>query len=892
MPSATAKSANPRHRSRRSGEPKPPAENALAAAAGRLVDILLWLTIVMTTACFGGRTAIGQLVLAGLAVATAVVWSIQQLFRDNPSWRPTRTLWLWLAGVALALVQVWPLSAAWLDTLSPEHAQLLTLWGDRSSRLFPAWRTLSFNPSETVSGLVTFCSLALIFLVAVQRLQSEDDVERMLKGVACLGIGMAVFALLQYFFSNGLFFWVYRHPTVHTAQLTLGSFTNRNHFAQFLAATIGPILWWLTHEVSVRKTDHVGFGQPASQRVFTIALLTAGLAAVVFAGLLSLSRAGCASMAVALVLSLILLARCDQLPARIIPLVLGVSLAVGGAIYATHFQALSGRIDNLDADVRILIWNANLRLAARFPWFGTGIGTHLFTHPLEVDRIDDGKEFSHAESGYLQVASECGAAGAAIAALMILLCLNWCRQAYCLETNSRRTAAAAAIISSFAAHLLHAACDFFWYAPACMLVIALLAACACRLAQMARSRVLAVAEPICPRPRLAFVVSTCGLALLGHWMILTKLPGATAEPLRTAYLNLRHHGANEEFDDDYLEGKAQQERQEIALLFKAARANPHDVRAQLGAAAGYLELFEQQQKESESGMSLDQVRDAAVASEFASVDALQDWLDAAVGPNLKYLKAAQRLTRKAMRNCPLEGLGYIYLSRLDFLSDPQSRLAEPLRQQARTVRPFDALVDFEIGKAALLTGDLEKAIVRLKPAFQRSPVFRQEIASGMATAYTAEEFLEQFEPDWQGLKVVVAAFQSAGRDDELPLLRDEYAAASLEQARQLTGSPSEFAWLEALRMYQEAGQPHQVIAAAERALEDHPQCLAIHKLLGKVLLEVEDYAAAAREWEWVTLHAPDDAVSKRIAAFALREKLRRETAANGASGERRGVSPP
>jgi O-antigen ligase len=855
----------------------PEPESALAVATGHMTDGLLWITVLATTACFGGRTAVGQLVLAGLAVAAAMMWSLHQLFRTAPSWRPTRTLWLWLAGIGLTVAQIWPLTPGWLNWLSPEHAQLLTLWGSDSLGLFPDWNTLSFDPSETLSGLVTFCSYALVFLVAVQRLPSAEDVERMLKGIACLGIGLAVFALLQYFFSNGLFFWMYRHPTVHTAQVALGTFTNRNHFAQFLAVTVGPIVWWLMRTASAPAVTPVGFSGPASSKWFSISLLAAGLAAVLFAGMLSLSRAGCAAMAIALLMSLVLLARRGQLPERVIPLAFGITLAVGAAIYATRFQALSDRIDHVAANERLTIWAANLRLLSRFPWFGTGVGTHVFTHPLETDRIDDGKEFSHAESGYLQVASECGGAGIVLALLMIAQCLNWCRQAYGRNSPPQGMAAAAAILAGFTAHLLHAWVDFFWYAPACMLEMALLAACACRLAQMARCRALAVAEPVRTRPRLAFVLSTCGLAALGYWMIHVKLPGAAAEPHRVAYLTLRHHAASDPTMEE--EDKKHLERLEIAELLKAARANSRDARAQLTAAAAYLQLFEQRQAESENSMSLDQLRDAAIASEFASAAALEEWLSAAVGPHVKYLKAAQRAARKAMRICPLEGLGYIYLSRLDFLRDPQSRSEEPLRQQARTVRPFDALVDFEIGKAALMKGDLEGAIANLKPAFRRSPVFRKEIAAAMADSYTSTEFLEQFEPDWQGLGVVVASYQSAGREEELPLLRERYADASVLEAKRATGPPSEFAWLEAVRMYRDAGRPRQAIQAAESALEDHSQSLALHKQLGTLLMELGEYADAAREWQWVTAHAPDDAVAKRTAAHALREKLRQQTAA-------------
>ena len=56
---------------------------------------------------------------------------------------------------------------------------------------------------------------------------------------------MAVFGLVQYFFGNGKFFWFFEPPFANTKDYVTGSFTNRNHFAQFIALGIGPMVWWL-----------------------------------------------------------------------------------------------------------------------------------------------------------------------------------------------------------------------------------------------------------------------------------------------------------------------------------------------------------------------------------------------------------------------------------------------------------------------------------------------------------------------------------------------------------------------------------------------------------------------------------------------------------------------
>ena len=57
---------------------------------------------------------------------------------------------------------------------------------------------------------------------------------------------MASFGPLQFLAGNGKFFWFYEHPFTDTCGECQGEFSNRNHFAQFLAFLgIGPLIWWL-----------------------------------------------------------------------------------------------------------------------------------------------------------------------------------------------------------------------------------------------------------------------------------------------------------------------------------------------------------------------------------------------------------------------------------------------------------------------------------------------------------------------------------------------------------------------------------------------------------------------------------------------------------------------
>ena len=262
-----------RHHSSGSRRPALPTETAAAVALTRLTDLLLIAILFGVPACFAGRTPIGQLVFATLAAALAIVWSLRQLAAQSPCWRSTSANWLWIFGVLLAALQTAPLSKAWLVRFSPEVSKLLPLWSPEAEGLLPAaWSTLSLDPSETISGLVTFLSYALLFVVVVQRIQNRDDVGRLFKMIVGSAGVIAVFGLLQYFLSNGQFYWCYLYPGVTTDNMVLGPFTNRNHMAQFLALAVGPTLWWLS--VAAKPPGEVpanSFGGPSPQHLwFTV----------------------------------------------------------------------------------------------------------------------------------------------------------------------------------------------------------------------------------------------------------------------------------------------------------------------------------------------------------------------------------------------------------------------------------------------------------------------------------------------------------------------------------------------------------------------------------------------------------------------------------------------
>jgi len=271
---------------------------------------------------------------------------------------------------------------------------------------------------------------------------------------------------------------------------------------------------------------------------------------------------------------------------------------------------------------------------------------------------------------------------------------------------------------------------------------------------------------------------------------------------------------------------------------------------------------------------VNELRDAVVAGEFTSDEALQEWLTEVVGPRRKYLQAALQHARRAVTLCPLQGAAYLQLARLSFLRDPSGEQEEAWRQQAVAVRPYSALVDFEVGQAAFRLSEEDQGMHYWKKAFQRSRKYRRQIAESLASAVSAATFVEEFQPSCATYPVVIAAYAETAQEDEVSYLRRSYADASLAEADRLSGAAAENAWLEAVKMYQQENDIDLAIEVAEAALCEHSLSYSLHLTLGRMLMQQKDYEGAAEHLQWAAARSPEDAGLQQMAADATNMKLR------------------
>lgn len=858
-----------------------------------VIDAALATCIFVVPCLLGGRIALGQSVLAASAAIAALAWSVSVLFSRRPSWTVTWVEPLLLAVIGVGLFQITPLPPALLHFLSPQHGTLLPLWSGNADTVgsLGAWQTLSLNVGETRQAMIVGLSYISLFFVATQRLRRVGDIERLLKGIAAAAGLMALFGVVQWLTSNGKFYWFYDYPLTTAGHRLKGAFTNRNHFAEFLALGCAPLMWWLLTTLEQRSVTASSFGRRATRNNADTLLggLLLLLGVLVFSVLFSLSRGGTVALGVSLIMMLGLLFHAQRLSGGAVAALLSMSLVAGSLFLMFGYEKVSDRLDNWESDERLAVWEANWKIVRDFPLFGTGLGTHADACPMYYDPPFVEVEFTHAENSYLQIASECGVLGLLLALLGVACCVKWCLRAIHSKGDVRIRVLSAAVSASLAANVVHAVVDFTWYIPGLMVITLLLAACARRLDQMATSR--SVGGPPAPEsslsgtkiPRSLGLATATIVVCCSIWSLPQLEQLAKSEPHWFDYLRLaipQKGLALEVNDPDETEAEQiAQFKQKLSALSIAAKLNPTNARIQMRLASSYLDAFNFLQSQSEDPMPTSQLRDAAKAAQFESSAEMRDWLERAVGKNLKYLDAAARHSRHAVQLCPLQGLAYVQLAELRFLEDLDPTLAPALLQQALLVRPNSAEVQFAVGEQAWQDEKYDDALKSWKSAFHQDQATQEKILSRLiAGNLPAQMLLDQLTPDLAALQRLETLY----RNDEQPLPDYPVIAEAFGEALKQESLNPECErpidrLVAAAVVFNRVKNADETEACLRQALQIDRTSFVVRKTLGAFLLDQERFAEASEHLNWCVRMSPNDRWIRGLAEQALANSLRAPT---------------
>lgn len=438
----------------------------------KTIEWLLILLLAFMPLTFGAVEAWSEEIVVALAAAITVCFLLKLIFEEH-----TRIVWSWVyvpiaLFIIIAAFQIIPLPTNLVSNISQNTAATKKeLLGDLpNSESLLKFMTLSFYPNATKHNLRLVSAIAAVFFVVVNVYRRPVQIKRLFAAIAIIGGSIALLALAQDLLGNGRIYW--KVPTGND-QAFSGTFVNHSHYGQFMNLSIGAALGLIfvrIHETFTRKKVDAAavfeyLGSPSAKPMWLLLAMIILGAATVF---VSLTRGGMVSMLVAAGFVTLVLSSRHSIKGRGWIMAL---IALGAFICVLYigFDAVYDRLASL-RDLRQAQsgrWQIlkDISLAwTKFPFFGTGLGTHEVVYPM-FDRSTVASLATYAENEYAQAAEETGLIGlTSLVIFGLFVCIYYIRNI----RNSVMPIHSAAYGLGFGllAILIHSLSDFGQHLPA------------------------------------------------------------------------------------------------------------------------------------------------------------------------------------------------------------------------------------------------------------------------------------------------------------------------------------------------------------------------------------------------------------------------------------------
>jgi hypothetical protein len=569
-------------------------------------------------------------------------------------------------------------------------------------------------------------------------------------------------------------------------------------------------------------------------------------------------------------------------------------------------QLASGDADQIDRlNARRAIWKADIAAVKAFPVMGTGVGTHRFVYPLYMEDLANfvNVTFSHAESSYIHLALETGLIGVGLLILGLFYLLGRLTWNLVRKQDPRRVAALAAILASLVGGAAHAVVDFIWYAPAIVVSTILLGVAGLRLCSgFSNDRGLFVPRAVwlitgvfsllilCrSQPDLArrvagerlwfqYLIAEQDSASqfhegtdhvteaddLDHVFSVTESEPSDAEEAPGALRSTEDEGQS---DRRQLIAQATALRDQIHLLMTSLKMCPEHAEAHQHLALKCLRLFELLQTQNDNRMSLQQIRDVVMSSEFQTTKDMYSFLKRAFGQNMRLILLSDQHSRKSLALCPLIVRPYECLVATSFMSDPRDEAHDRLVEQTLLLGGHSPKTRHAIGLTLLLEGRQTEAMEQWATVFHSSRDLRLAICRTVTARNSVDVVLRQFDPSIEEMPEVLQAVREVRRRSDLETLafviaekvRQHDGSETAEKTASDTGREHYLTLL--MDTYRSAYEIKSTDACASLlrlAIECDPSAEPPRRALGLLMLEQKNYDEADAHFAWCSEQFPGD----------------------------------
>jgi len=463
-----------------------------------ILSITLFL-IVFAPLAYGAVEPWAQIVILlsiGLMVCVWL-WRFVSLERPRlsfPPFFPAAILFL-----VLIALQLLPLPRALRAFLSPARLSHVTAPAHSAD-----WGRLTANPGKTAAGALFLAACLAFCFVLLNTFRNRRWVKITLTVLLTLGCLEALYGLVEYWSGRQHIFW---YQKIYYLEEVTGTYINHNHFAGLLGPllllAIGVFVVRFARFVAGRSYTFAEDGRSTWKKVTvtaqlfrrlpaSLALLLGTIGLMAVALILSQSRGGLISCAIALGLQMVLLWKIRSRPTELLQGlgVLALLAAIVGVVLAPRILTRFSYAQR-DAPERFELWQDSARIVRDYPLLGTGLGTYrdvLSNYRPQKDfffvaGIPQPAAINYAHNDYLQLLTECGLVGFGLMAWALVVTLRHLFSQFAQHADWEVAAMGSSLTAGIVAFLLHSLVDFNMHIPANALMFCLLVSVALVLAQ-------------------------------------------------------------------------------------------------------------------------------------------------------------------------------------------------------------------------------------------------------------------------------------------------------------------------------------------------------------------------------------------------------------------------
>jgi O-antigen ligase len=417
-----------------------------------------------------------------IALATAFLALVAELYRGRVHRAPFPA-WPLIALFALGLGQTVPLPNALLALVAPGSAAVwYPVTPAAAAVVGNGAHPISVDPEATRRVLAFATGVLALALQSLPALRARRATFAAAVVVAGGALAVALYGVVARTLFGPLLFGSLVVPTI----APFGSFVSKNHFAGYVemaALLCAGLAWGLLDEARRSPAALSWVGSPRAGRV----VVAAGAAlAMGLAVLLSQSRGGALSLLagtlVLVSLRLVVRRKAGPWPRGWIVALVIAALAAGAVAALppearSRLSTLAGLGHDGSGQFRLGVWKDTLRLWARSPLLGHGLGAYADALPP----LKTGLGYvtvEHAESDILEILAEGGLVGLLLAMAALAGVARVVGRGLARQTDRLKRGLGVGATAGVAALLVHSAFDFNLRIPSNALLFAFLCALA------------------------------------------------------------------------------------------------------------------------------------------------------------------------------------------------------------------------------------------------------------------------------------------------------------------------------------------------------------------------------------------------------------------------------